>query len=72
MESQDGVFIIHPNFFDKKAFHSVYHQVYGKQDAKKITKLIKDSGLKVQAQIQDDLVRVTVKKIDDLQDVIKL
>ena len=41
-------------------------------DAKKITKLIKDSGLKVQAQIQDDLVRVTGKKIDDLQDVIKL
>lgn len=44
-----------------------------KQDnAKKVTKLIKDSGLKVQAQIQDDLVRVTGKKIDDLQDVIKL
>ena len=42
------------------------------EDAKKITKLIKDSGLKVQAQIQDDLVRVTGKKIDDLQDVIKL
>jgi uncharacterized protein YajQ (UPF0234 family) len=41
-------------------------------DAKKITKLIKESGLKVQAQIQDDLVRVTGKKIDDLQDVIKL
>lgn len=42
------------------------------EDAKKITKLIKDSGLKVQAQIQDDLVRITGKKIDDLQDVIKL
>lgn len=41
-------------------------------DAKKVTKLIKDSGLKVQAQIMDDLVRVTGKKIDDLQDVIKL
>jgi cyclic-di-GMP-binding protein len=41
-------------------------------DAKKVTKLIKDSGLKVQAQIQDDLVRVTGKKIDDLQEVIKL
>ncbi|MGZ5246195.1 MAG: YajQ family cyclic di-GMP-binding protein [Flavitalea sp.] len=42
------------------------------EDSKKIVKLIKDSGLKVQAAIQDDLVRVTAKKIDDLQDVIKL
>jgi uncharacterized protein YajQ (UPF0234 family) len=42
------------------------------EDAKKVTKLIKDSGLKVQAAIMDDLVRVTGKKIDDLQDVIKL
>jgi hypothetical protein len=41
-------------------------------DAKKIVKLIKDSGLKVQAQIMDDLVRVTGKKIDDLQAVIKV
>jgi uncharacterized protein YajQ (UPF0234 family) len=39
-------------------------------DAKKIVKLIKDSGLKVQAQIMDDIVRVTGKKIDDLQAVI--
>ncbi|MDE1193287.1 MAG: YajQ family cyclic di-GMP-binding protein [Arachidicoccus sp.] len=39
-------------------------------DAKKIVKLIKESGLKVQAQIMDDIVRVTGKKIDDLQDVI--
>ncbi|MFZ9301180.1 MAG: YajQ family cyclic di-GMP-binding protein [Chitinophagaceae bacterium] len=42
------------------------------EDAKKIVKLIKDSGLKVQAQIMDDLVRVTGKKIDDLQEVIQL
>ena len=28
--------------------------------------------MKVQAQIMDDLVRVTAKKIDDLQAVIKL
>jgi uncharacterized protein YajQ (UPF0234 family) len=39
-------------------------------DAKKIVKIIKDSGLKVQAQIMDDIVRVTGKKIDDLQAVI--
>lgn len=38
--------------------------------AKKIVKLIKDAGLKVQAAIQDEQVRVTGKKIDDLQAVI--
>lgn len=42
------------------------------EDAKKVVKLIKDSGLKVQAQIMDDMVRVTGKKIDDLQSVIQL
>jgi len=40
------------------------------EDAKKIVKLIKDSGLKVQAQIMEDIVRVIGKKIDDLQEVI--
>lgn len=43
-----------------------------KDYAKKIVKLIKDSGLKVQAAIMDDIIRVTGKKIDDLQNVIKL
>ncbi|WP_440222055.1 YajQ family cyclic di-GMP-binding protein [Dokdonella sp. MW10] len=38
--------------------------------AKKIVKLIKDSGLKVQAQIQGDQLRVNGKKRDDLQDAI--
>ena len=41
-----------------------------KEEAKKITQLIKNSGLKVQPEIQDDQVRVTAKKIDDLQEVI--
>lgn len=41
-------------------------------DAKKVVKLIKDSGLKVQVAIMDDMVRVTGKKIDDLQEVIQL
>ena len=41
------------------------------EDAKKIVKMIKDSGLKVQASINEDLVRVTAKKIDDLQEVIQ-
>lgn len=40
--------------------------------AKKITKLIKDSKLKVQTQIQGDKVRVTGKSRDDLQSVIQL
>ncbi len=43
-----------------------------KDDAKKIVKIIKDSGLKVQAAIMDTVVRVTAKKIDDLQAVIQL
>ncbi len=42
------------------------------EDAKKIVKLIKDANMKVQASINDDLVRVTGKKIDDLQAVIQL
>jgi uncharacterized protein YajQ (UPF0234 family) len=42
------------------------------EDSKKIVKLIKDSSLKVQVAIMDDIVRVTGKKIDDLQDVIAL
>lgn len=41
------------------------------EDAKKITKMVKDSGLKVQTQIMDDIIRVTGKKIDDLQEVIQ-
>ncbi len=40
------------------------------EDAKKIVKGIKDKGLKVQAAIMDDIIRVTGKKIDDLQEVI--
>lgn len=41
------------------------------EDAKKIVKLIKDSGVKVQAAIMDDIIRVTGKKIDDLQEIIQ-
>lgn len=41
------------------------------EDAKKIVKLIKDSKSKVQASIMDDMVRITSKKIDDLQEVIQ-
>jgi uncharacterized protein YajQ (UPF0234 family) len=40
--------------------------------ARNIVKLIKDKKLKVQAAIQESQVRVTSKKIDDLQEVIQM
>jgi uncharacterized protein YajQ (UPF0234 family) len=40
--------------------------------ARTIVKMIKDKKLKVQAAIQDNQVRVTGKKIDDLQQVIQM
>jgi uncharacterized protein YajQ (UPF0234 family) len=40
-----------------------------KEDAKKITKMIKEKKFKVQASIQGEQVRVTGKKRDDLQAV---
>jgi uncharacterized protein YajQ (UPF0234 family) len=43
-----------------------------KDNAKKIVQLIKSSGIKVQAAILDDIIRVTGKKLDDLQEVIQL
>ncbi|MEK6540264.1 MAG: DUF520 family protein, partial [Deltaproteobacteria bacterium] len=43
-----------------------------KEKAKEVVEAIKKSGLKVQAQIMDDQVRVTGKKIDDLQEVIQI
>ncbi len=41
------------------------------EDAKKIVKLIKESGVKAQVAIMDDIIRITAKKIDDLQEVIQ-
>jgi len=43
-----------------------------KENAKKIIKLIKDRKLKVEAQQMDEQVRVTGKKIDDLQAVMSV
>ncbi|HWP82399.1 MAG TPA: YajQ family cyclic di-GMP-binding protein [Bacteroidota bacterium] len=43
-----------------------------KENAKTIVKLIKDTKLKVQAQIMEDQVRVSGKSKDDLQQVMKL
>ncbi len=42
------------------------------EKAKEIVKMIKDTKLKVQAEIQKDQVRVRAKKIDDLQSLISL
>ncbi len=42
------------------------------EQLKKITKIIKDSKLKVQTRVQGDAVRVTGKSKDDLQEVIQL
>ena len=42
------------------------------EKAKEIVKIIKDTKLKVQAQIQSDQVRVAGKSRDDLQSVISL
>ena len=43
-----------------------------KEASKKIIKDIKDSKLKVTAQIMDDIIRVSSKSINDLQGVIAL
>ncbi len=48
----------------------IVKQGIDKETAKKIVKSIKDTKAKVQAAIQDDQIRVTGKKIDDLQGVI--
>ncbi|MGE6630942.1 YajQ family cyclic di-GMP-binding protein [Bacillus sp. NPDC077027] len=43
-----------------------------KDNAKKINLLIKQSGIKVKSQVQDDQVRVIGKNKDDLQEIISL
>jgi uncharacterized protein YajQ (UPF0234 family) len=42
------------------------------ETGRKVTRLLKESKLKVQAQVQGDKVRVTGKKRDDLQEAIAL
>ena len=42
-----------------------------KENARELVRMIKDTKLKVQAAIQEDQVRVTGAKIDDLQTVIQ-
>ena len=47
-------------------------QGISKELGKKINKMIKKAGIRVQSQIQDDQLRVSGKKIDDLQAVIQM
>jgi hypothetical protein len=65
--------------FGKKepASHGAVRQRVGivqgisKEKGKELVALIKETRLKVQAQIMEDQVRVTGKQIDDLQEVIQ-
>src|SRR5690606_24769467 len=41
-------------------------------DARRVTKLVKDSKMKVQASIQGDQVRLQGNKIDDLQAIMQM
>lgn len=43
-----------------------------KEKAKQINKILKDSGLKVSSSILDDKIRLTGKKIDDLQEAYQM
>lgn len=50
----------------------IVKQGINKEAAKKLTKAIKDSKIKVQASIQGDELRISGKKRDDLQEAIAL
>jgi cyclic-di-GMP-binding protein len=73
---------LEPNFLDFGKIHAAAGNMLrkevsivngiDKEIAKKIVKVIKDSGLKVQASIMEDQVRVTGKKTDDLQKAISI
>jgi uncharacterized protein YajQ (UPF0234 family) len=47
------------------------HQGLDTDAAREVVKLVKETKIKVQAQVQDDQVRVTGKKRDELQAVIQ-
>jgi uncharacterized protein YajQ (UPF0234 family) len=47
-------------------------QGISKEKGKEIVKMIKETKLKVQAQIMEDQVRVSGKKIDDLQEIMQM
>jgi uncharacterized protein YajQ (UPF0234 family) len=57
---------------DKRKQVLTLKQGIGQDLGRKIVKLVKDSGIKVQVAIQGDQLRVSGKKRDDLQAVIAL
>jgi uncharacterized protein YajQ (UPF0234 family) len=62
-----------PQISGKRATQKVtLRQGIDKEMGKKITRLVKDSKIKVQAAIQGEQVRITGKKRDDLQQIISL
>ena len=75
-------FKLDPRCLDLKEIESTSHNTVKmdiiikegipKETGQKIVKLIKSLKLKVQPAIQDDQVRVTGKKIDDLQELMQL
>ena len=75
-------FKLDPRCLDLKEIESTSHNTVKmdiiikegipKETGQKIVKLIKSLKLKVQPAIQDDQVRVTGKKIDDLQEIMQL
>lgn len=50
-----------------------YHLIQGidRDSSKKIVKIVKETKMKVQAQIQGDKIRINGKKRDDLQHIMK-
>ena len=75
-------FKLDPRCLDLKEIESTSHNTVKmdiiikegipKETSQKIVKLIKSLKLKVQPAIQDDQVRMTGKKIDDLQEIMQL
>jgi cyclic-di-GMP-binding protein len=67
-------FKIHPQQSDHSHVKQTYEPIVGIESdvAKSITKLVKNSKIKVQSSIQDKKVRITGKKRDDLQQVMNL
>ncbi len=63
---------IEPTSHDTVKMDILIKEGIPKETGQKIVKLIKGFKLKVQTAIQDDQVRITGKKIDDLQEIMRL
>jgi cyclic-di-GMP-binding protein len=80
--SQCTRFKVNPKCLDFKAVEPTSHgtskmdirikEGIPKETCQKIVKLIKGLKIKVQPTIQDEQVRITGKKIDDLQEIMRL